>query len=238
MGRTETPLRKILNYAEQHFCKHLPILYVLTVVSPDNEGRPILRGLFIGDDQDCFKRACALSVEVNFKRLDREIHKAVVYLNPEEFQSTWLGNKAIYRSRMALADGAQLIILAPGVKTFGEDPDIDQLIRKYGYRPTPEILRAVETSADLKENLAAAAHLIHGSPENRFDVIYCCDLLSREEIESVGYQYGNLKDMLKHYDPNNLDDGWNLMDDNEEIFFIRNPALGLWASDSRLSPCN
>ena len=238
MGRTETPLRKILNYAEQHFCKHLPILYVLTVVSPDNEGRPLLRGLFIGDDQDCFKRACALSVEVNFKRLDREIHKAVVYLNPEEFQSTWLGNKAIYRSRMALADGAQLIILAPGVKTFGEDPDIDQLIRKYGYRPTPEILRAVETSADLKENLAAAAHLIHGSPENRFDVIYCCDLLSREEIESVGYQYGNLKDMLKHYDPNNLDDGWNLMDDNEEIFFIRNPALGLWASDSRLSPCN
>lgn len=238
MGRTETPLRKILNYAEQHFCKHLPILYVLTVVSPDNEGRPILRGLFIGDDQDCFKRACALSVEVNFKRLEREIHKAVVYLDPEEFQSTWLGNKAIYRSRMALADGAQLIILAPGVKTFGEDPEIDQLIRKYGYRPTPDILRAVEKSADLQANLAAAAHLIHGSPENRFEVIYCCDRLSSEEVESVGYQYGNLQEMLKRYDPTHLTDGWNLMDDNEEIFFIRNPALGLWASDSRLSPCN
>ena len=234
MGRTETPLRKILNYAEQHFCKHLPILYVLTVVSPDNEGSPILRGLFIGDDQDCFKRACALSVKVNFKRLEREIHKAVVYLDPEEFQSTWLGNKAIYRSRMALADGAQLIILAPGVKTFGEDPEIDLLIRKYGYRPTPDILRAVENSADLQANLAAAAHLIHGSPENRFEVIYCCERLTKEEIESVGYQHGNLQEMLKRYDPTHLTDGWNLMDDNEEIFFIRNPALGLWACDSKL----
>ncbi|MEK6269547.1 MAG: lactate racemase domain-containing protein [Planctomycetales bacterium] len=234
MGREETPLRKILNYAEEHFCRHLPILYVLTVVSPDPEGNPVLCGLFIGDDQECFKQACALSVEANFVRLDREIHKAVIYLNPEEFQSTWLGNKAIYRSRMALADGAQLIILAPGVKTFGEDPTIDQLIRKYGYRPTPEVLRAVESSDDLRNNLAAAAHLIHGSPEDRFDVVYCCEHLSQEEIESVGYQYGNLQQMLKTYDPARLADGWNQTEDHEEIFFIRNPALGLWACDSKL----
>ena len=234
MGRADTPLRKILNYAEDHFCGHLPILYVLTVVSPDAAGNPLLRGLFIGDELDCFQRACSLSVETNFQRLDREVDKAVVYLDPEEFKSTWLGNKAIYRSRMALADGAQLIILAPGVKTFGEDPKIDQLIRKYGYRPTPEILQAVESGEDLKNNLAAAAHLIHGSPENRFDVIYCCDQLSQRDIESVGYQYGNLEQMMKTYNPNRLTDGWNRVEGQEEIFFIRNPALGLWACDEKL----
>lgn len=234
MGRADTPLRKILNYAEDHFCSHLPILYVLTVVSPDPVGNPILRGLFIGDDLDCFQRACSLSVETNFQRLDREVHKAVVYLDPEEFKSTWLGNKAIYRSRMALADGAQLIILAPGVKTFGEDPKIDQLIRKYGYRSTPEILEAVESGEDLKNNLAAAAHLIHGSSENRFDVIYCCDQLSQEDIESVGYRYGNLGKMMKTYDPDHLTDGWNQIEGQEDIFFIRNPALGLWACDEKL----
>jgi nickel-dependent lactate racemase len=234
MGRAETPLRKILNYAEDHFCKHLPILYVLTVVSPDIDGNPVLRGLFIGDDQDCFNQACTLSVDANFVKLGKEIHKAVVYLDPEEFQSTWLGNKAIYRSRMALADNAKLIILAPGVKTFGEDPTIDQLIRKYGYRPTPDILRAVDSSNDLKHNLAAAAHLIHGSSEGRFEIFYCCNHLSRDDIESVGYRYGNLKEMLSRYNPSQLKDGWNIMDDQEEIFFIRNPALGLWANDSKL----
>ena len=234
MGRADTPLRKILNYAEQHFCSHLPIFYVLTVVAPDNEGNPVLRGLFVGDDPECFHRACSLSVESNFQRLDREVHTAVVYLDPEEFQSTWLGNKAIYRSRMALADGAQLIILAPGVKTFGEDPKIDELIRKYGYRPTPEILQTLESADDLRNNLAAAAHLIHGSPENRFDVIYCCNDLSQEEVESVGYQYADLGQMLKKYDPDLLTDGWNQIDGQEEIFFIRNPALGLWACDAKI----
>ena len=133
-----------------------------------------------------------------------------------------------------MADGGQLLILAPGIKMFGEDSQIDSLIRKYGYRTTPEILSAVETSIDLKNNLAAAAHLIHGSSENRFEVCYCCDELSREEIENVGYQYSDLKDALARYDPDRLRDGWNQMPDGEEIFFIRNPALGLWACDSKL----
>ena len=234
MGRADTPLRKILNYAEQQFCQHLPIVYVLTVVAPDACGEPLLRGLYVGDDQECFYRACELSLKLNFQRLNREIEKAVVYLDPQEFQSTWLGNKAIYRTRMALADGGQLLILAPGVSTFGEDPQIDSLIRKYGYRTTPEIIHSVNTSDDLKNNLAAAAHLIHGSSEDRFEVRYCCDGLSQEEVESVGYRYGDLREAINRYNPDTLQDGWNQMPDGEEIFFIRNPALGLWAAESKL----
>jgi hypothetical protein len=191
-----------------------------------------VRGLYAGDDRECFERAAALSLQVNFELLDRPIQKAVVYLDPEEFKSTWLGNKAIYRTRMAIADGGELIILAPGVREFGEDPAIDQLIRRYGYRGTPATLEAVRRNPDLAANLSAAAHLIHGSSEGRFTITYCPGHLTREEVEGVNFRYGDLSEMLKRYDPGQLADGYNTVD-GEEIFFISNPALGLWAYKER-----
>jgi hypothetical protein len=191
-----------------------------------------VRGLFIGDDVECFLRASELSLKVNFQMLDKPIQKAVVYLDPGEFHSTWLGNKAIYRTRMALADGAELIILAPGVKEFGEDKTIDGLIRKYGYRGTAATLAAVNANADLANDLSAAAHLIHGSSEGRFTITWCPGRLGKEEVEGVGFHYGGLSTMLQRYDPGRLSPGVNHVN-GEEIFFIPNPALGLWAHRSR-----
>ncbi len=234
MGRADTPLRRILNYAQDRFCGHLPLLFVLTVIGPCDGGGLAVRGLFIGDDVDCFHRASELSVAVNFTVLDEQPQTMVVYLDPAEFHSTWLGNKAVYRTRMAIADDGELIVLAPSVGTFGEDPEIDTLIRKYGYRTTPEVLRAVQESDDLPRNLSAAAHLIHGSSEGRFRITYCPGRLSREEIESVGYQYADLAAMQAKYDPRKLTDGWNEMPDGRRVFYISNPALGLWAHRGRL----
>ncbi len=233
MGRADTPVRRVLNYASDHFLQGLTIVYVLTVVGRDNSGKLAVRGLFIGDDVECFNLASELALKVNFILLDREITKAVVYLDPHEFHSTWLGNKAIYRTRMALADNAELIVLAPGVREFGEDPAIDRLIRKYGYCGTPATLAAVEKNADLAGNLSAAAHLIHGSSEGRFRITYCPGSLTREEIESVGFGYGSLEAMTSHYDPSTLKDGWNTVD-GEQVFFISNPGLGLWAHRDRV----
>jgi nickel-dependent lactate racemase len=232
MGRAANPVRNVINYASDHFLKDLPIVYVLTVVSRRADGGLAVRGLYIGDDIECFNRAAALSLKVNFEMLDKPIKKAVVYLDPEEFHSTWLGNKAIYRTRMALADGAELIVLAPSVKEFGEDKTIDVLIRKYGYRGTPATLKAVEANADLANDLSAAAHLIHGSSEGRFTITWCPGHLSKEEVEGVGFGYGDLSAMLKRYDPSKLSLGVNKVD-GEEIFFISNPGLGLWAHRSR-----
>jgi nickel-dependent lactate racemase len=235
MGRADTPLRRILNYAQEHFCRRLPLLFLLTVIGPRDNGSLAVRGLFIGDDEECFQKASALSVQVNFTILDEPLNKVVVYLDPDEFHSTWLGNKAIYRTRMAIADGGELVVLAPGVATFGEDQEIDRLIRKYGYRTTPEIMRLVEQTEDLPENLSAAAHLIHGSSEERFTITYCPGKLSRKEIESVGYRYAELEPMLRRYDPKALRDGWNVLPDGEQIFYVSNPALGLWAYRGRLT---
>lgn len=237
MGRALTPVRKVLEYASTHFINQLPIVYIQTVLSKDQEtGKMVLRGLFIGDDIECFERAAELSLETNFIMLDREIHKCVVYLDPEEFKSTWLGNKSIYRTRMALADDAELVIIAPALKEFGEDHTMDQLIRKYGYKGTPATLRATEENADLQANLGASAHLIHGSSEGRFTITYCPgSQMTREEIEGVGFHYGNLQEMLSRYPIDRLQDGWNTMPDGEEIYYISNPALGLWAYKNRFN---
>jgi nickel-dependent lactate racemase len=233
MGRAENPVRSVFNYAAEHFLNHLPIVYVHTVVGRKEGGGLAVRGLYVGDDAECFLRAAELSLKVNFEIVEEQIRKAVVYLEPSEFHSTWIGNKAVYRTRMALADGAELIILAPGVHEFGEDKGIDALIRKYGYHGTPATLKFVNDNPDLAKELGAAAHLIHASSEGRFKITWCPGHLTREEIEGVGYSYGDLKTMLNRYDPHKLVNGYNNVD-GEKVFFIANPALGLWAHRSRL----
>jgi nickel-dependent lactate racemase len=233
MGRALGPVRQVLNYASEHFTANLPILYLQTVISGGQDGLQ-MRGLYIGDDYECFEKAAGLSLETNFRMMDREMKKVVVYLDPEEFRSTWLGNKSIYRTRMAIADGGQLIVLAPGLHQFGEDPVNDRLIRKYGYVHTPQVLNYVKENEDLQNGLGVAAHLIHGTSEGRFNITYCPGHLSRQEIESVGYQYADLNTMIQKYNPAVLIDGWNIVD-GEEIYYISNPALGLWAYKERFN---
>jgi len=232
MGRADTPVRRVLNYASDNFAGELPIIYALTVVSMGEDGQLYTRGLFVGDDVECFNLASELSLKVNFQLLDEPLKKVVVYLDPGEFKSTWLGNKSVYRTRMAIDDGGELIVLAPGLREFGEDKGIDKLIRKYGYVGTPKVLQLVDENEDLKDNLSAAAHLIHGSSEGRFSITYCPGNLSREEIESVNFRYSELSDMVKRYNPETLKDGINNID-GEEIFYISNPALGLWSFKDR-----
>lgn len=233
MGKADNPVRSLLNYASENFTGHLPIVYIHTVIGRDEKGNLVVRGLFIGDDIEVFSLAAELSLKVNFNVLLKPLKKVVVYLDPAEYKSTWLGNKSIYRTRMAMADQGELIVLAPGLREFGEDKEIDRLIRKYGYRGTPATLQSLKENDDLNKNLSAAAHLIHGSSEGRFSITYCPGYLTRVEIESVNFKYYDLNEMLKKYNPKNLKEGFNITD-GEEIFFISNPALGLWTSKQLL----
>jgi nickel-dependent lactate racemase len=237
MGHADTPVRRIFNYASEHFSNHLPIVYVQTVVGLNENGNLQTYGLFIGDDFSVFDQAAKLSLQVNFKMLDKPLSKVVVWLDPAEFKSTWLGNKSVYRTRMALADGGEVVVLAPALVEFGEDRQIDKLIRKYGYFGTPKTLKLVQENEDLRNNLAAAAHLIHSSSEDRFTITYCPgkseENLTRQEIESVGYKYADFDEVTTKYNPETLKEGYNVMPDGEEVFYISNPALGLWAFRDR-----
>jgi len=234
MGKADTPVRKMLNYASEHFIPHLPVVYIQTVIGRDDSGKLVIRGLYIGDEPEVFNLAADLSVKVNFTIFEKPLKKVVVFLDPSEFRTTWLGNKSIYRTRMAMADNGELIVIAPGLKEFGEDKEIDRLIRKYGYKGTPATLASLKANDELKQNLSAAAHLIHGSSEGRFSVTYCPGILSREEIESVDFRYADLTETIKKYNPEKLKDGFNKMPDGEEIYYISNPAVGLWSSRERL----
>ena len=228
MGRTDTSVRRVLNYAHANYLKQLGILYVMSVMDADASGERVMRGLYVGDDARTFETAAELSRNVNMTFLDEPLEKVVVYLDPREFRSTWLGNKAIYRTRMAMADDGKLIIIAPGLREFGEDAEIDRLIRKYGYRGTPATLNAVSENSELQENLSAAAHLIHGSTEGRFKVTYATEHLTQTEIESVGYQWAPVNKVLAEYNPETLVDGFN-----DDFFYISEPGQGLWALRSR-----
>ncbi len=228
MGRADTPVRKVFNYAEEHFLSKLPLNYILTVTST-SKVETQLNGLFIGNNYQLFEAAVKFSQARNLDLLERPLKKVVVYIDPEEFKSTWLGNKAIYRTRMAIADGGELIIMAPGVKQFGEDQAIDALIRKYGYVGSKKVLQLVEQEPDLKNNLSAAAHLIHGSSEDRFHITYAVEDLTKDEIEKANFKYLPYHEAVRRYNPDLMENGFNRLKDGEEVFYISNPALGLWA---------
>lgn len=229
MGKDHSPVRQAFDYALKHFLKEVPLVFVLTVTTADGE-EICTHGLYIGDERAVLEEAIAKSQEKNIRFLDKEIQKCVVYLDPREFQSTWVGNKAVYRTRMAMADGGELLILAPGVHCFGEDKTNDEIIRRYGYCGRKRVLELFEREELLKENMGAAAHLIHGSSDGRFTVTYAVKEISKEEIESVYFQAVDYDEAVRRYDVSRLKEGGNRMEDGEEIYFVRNPALGLWAA--------
>ena len=226
MGHSDTPGRRVLNRAHEEFLVPFGIVYILTVIGTDESGEMVMRGFFAGDDLATFERAAALSRQVNIRLLETPLAKAVVYVDPSEFKSTWLSNKSIYRTRMAMADDGELLVLAPGVEKFGEDAAIDALIRKYGYHGTPATLDAVKNHADIRENLSAAAHLIHGSSEGRFRITYATDpeRLTKEEVRGVGFEWMHINEALEQYPIETMREGFN-----DDLYFVRDPALGLWA---------
>lgn len=234
MGKDHTPVRKIFDYGLEHFLHNRPVVFVLTVcTAPDGES--LTHGLFIGDTRKVLEAAIRLSQEKNIDFVDTGIKKCVVYLDPSEFRSTWLGNKSVYRTRMAIADGGELVVLAPGVERFGEDNQVDELIRKYGYRGRYNILAQFEKpeNQDLRDNMGAAAHLIHGSSDDRFKITYAVNNITQDEIRSVGFEAADYDEMIKRYDPSKLEYGYNTLPDGEEIYYIPNPALGLWINRER-----
>ncbi len=221
LGRVDAPVRQLLDRGFDRFLEpRCRVLFALTVVEGRHDG-PVLRGVFAGEGGTrfsggaAFRAAAALSASVNIETLATPFQRCVAYLDPDEYPSTWLANKAIYRTRLAMADGGELFVVAPGVSRFGEDPVVDALIRRHGYHGREAALQAMADDPELAANLAAVAHLIHGSTEGRFTVTYAPGPgLSRADVEGAGFGYLALDEALERFPPDTVD--------------IPNPGLGLW----------
>jgi nickel-dependent lactate racemase len=234
LGSLITPLRACYNWAEERYLGRLPDVYFQVVMSRDEENHLVHSGAYVGDDLETYLMAARASREQNITLFDKPVEKIVAMMQADEFRATWVANKAVYRTRMAMADGGELLVIAPGVERFGEQPEVDALIRKYGYCGTPRALEQYRANADMQEIAHGTAHLIHGSSEGRFTIRYAPGHLSKAEIEGVHYVYADLEEALRRYDPAKLTEGWNTLPDGEKIFFISTPSAGLWATRERL----
>lgn len=228
MGNTDSPVRRLFDYAEEHFLADVPLVYVLTVTTEENHEAAV-HGIFTGGSRRPYEKACELAKRWNITYLPRRVHKVVAYLEPEEFTSTWVGNKSVYRTRMMIEDGGELLVLAPGLVHFGENEEVDALIRKYGYRGTPYVMRLREEGKFDNADMVAA-HIIHSSSEGRFQITYATDpaKVTKEEVEGIGYGHMDYAEAAARYDMSVLPDGYCVMPDGEEIYVVKAPALGLW----------
>lgn len=232
LGVADSPARKVFDYAQQNFLDgKLPLVYIQTVTTL-NDDVLALNGLYVGPSRKPFEYAVDLASKLNICHVDRRAKKLVTYLDPYELKTTWVGNKGVYRTRMTVADGGDLIILAPGVKAFGENPEMDNMTRTYGYKGRDYILDLFNKGA-FENRIMAAAHLIQGSSDGRFNITYATrpENLSKEDINSVGYEWMDYEEAASLYNPDTLKDGWNTLANGEEIYFVKTPALGLWKVD-------
>ncbi|HEY4231815.1 MAG TPA: lactate racemase domain-containing protein [Lacipirellulaceae bacterium] len=235
LGSLVTPVRACFNKAEDDYLGSLPDLYVQVVLARNEQDKLVHTGVYVGDDLETYLGAARQSREQNITVFDEPVHKIVCVMQGDEFFSTWVANKSVYRTRMALADGGELVVIAPGLKRFGEQPEVDAFIRKYGYVGTKRVMDLYRHNADMQDLAHATAHLIHGSSEGRFKITYAPGHLTKAEIEGVNFGYADFGETIARYRPDTCKQGWNTTADGERYYFIPTPSAGLWAHPSRLS---
>ena len=233
LGQLITPLRACYNKAQNEYLSDLPDMFFQVVMAYDENGKLGHTGVYVGDDLDTYLDAARASREQNITIVP-PLKKVVAVMQGDEFYSTWVANKAIYRTRMAMADGGELLIIAPGLERFGEQPEVDELIRKYGYTGTPNVMKLWKTEPMLQDLTHGTAHLIHGSSEGRFKITYAPGHLTREEVEGVNFAYADYEETIKRYNPEKMKNGFNTMPDGEEVYFISTPSAGLWSTKEKL----
>ncbi len=233
LGSLVTPLRHCYNKAEQEFLGGLPDAYIQLVMAYNQAGQLAHTGFYCGDDLDTYLLAAKQSMAENITVVE-PLQKVVAVMQGDEFFSTWVANKAIYRTRKAMADGGELIIVAPGLKRFGEQDEVDRIIRRYGYSGTEKIMKLWREKEELQDLTHATAHLIHGSSEGRFRITYAPGHLSRQEVESVNFGYLDYREAMETYAVDSLQNGFNRLSSGEEVYFISTPSAGLWTTADKL----
>ncbi len=235
LGNLITPVRACFNRAEDEYLGNLPDLYVQVVLARNERDQLVHTGVYVGDDLETYLAAARQSREQNITVFDEPVEKIVCVMQGDEFFSTWVANKAVYRTRMALADGGELVVIAPGLKRFGEQPEVDAFIRKYGYVGTPRVMEQYRQNADMQDLAHATAHLIHGSSEGRFnDHVRAGPSVARRKSKASTSATPTSTTRSPATGPTECKQGWNTTADGERFYFIPTPSAGLWATREKL----
>ncbi|HKS08553.1 MAG TPA: lactate racemase domain-containing protein [Pyrinomonadaceae bacterium] len=164
IGEVETPTRKLIEAAADLIPAR--VISLNSVVSRDANGELVTYALFTGDFREAFRRAAEVSRQVHIRYTDRKYQTVVALLDPH-YDEMWVGGKASYKLGAIIEDGGELIIYAPHLTKISETHGA--LIERYGYAPLEVVRDMLGASAELRENLCIAAHLVHVSYAGRSD---------------------------------------------------------------------
>jgi lactate racemase len=124
IGVADTPVRRVIDRA----AALIPVerRCVAFVVSPSGG----VHGLSYGTPESAWRNAVNLSSRVHVRRVERSFRQ-VLSCAPPMYDELWVAGKCMYKLEPVVADGGELIIFAPHLKTISQTHG--ELIERIGY---------------------------------------------------------------------------------------------------------
>jgi nickel-dependent lactate racemase len=122
IGRSETPVRRLVEKAGEMVLAKKPVMCFSPVLSPRG-----LHGLYHGDPVASHRAAASLSREVNVVWTDR-LYKRVVAQCPTKYDELWTGGKLAYKTQEVVKSGGQIVLHAPHLDLIApQHPDVEKI---------------------------------------------------------------------------------------------------------------
>ena len=105
LGRADTPVRRFIDRAVSLIptARHA----ICLVIDPAQRIQT-----FAGTPEDAFEAAARASAEVHIRRVAEPVERALAIL-PEMYDELWVGAKGMYKLEPVVADGGELVVVAP-----------------------------------------------------------------------------------------------------------------------------
>lgn len=229
------PLRQCLFWADKNcWPANLPRLDIAVVWGDNfrNERSPI--GFYAGVGEEAYLQAALLSRQHNVTVVEEGLQRVVAFFPGLRFASLWDVQQLLPRLAMCLADGGELILLAPGIERLAADDAPLAVYRRTGYLGAAELRERQRTDPELGNEPWLATHLLNGSTNGRSKIYHALDGIDAETLRALNLWPMELEETLFRYRPAKAKAGWNITNEGEKFFFIPDPTAGLWSTKKRL----
>lgn len=149
IGIAQTPMRAMIHAA----ARLVPTPVTLAALVVEGEG---VAGMFIGPHEDAFRAAAALSAERHIVWLDRPFQRVLSHA-PAMYDELWTAAKAMYKLEPGMADGGEVIVYAPHLRSVSAVHG--RYLYQVGYHVRDYFLKQWEQFAGVP--LGVLAHSTH-----------------------------------------------------------------------------